>query len=112
MNLTLRWCGSERLRRLGQREQRTPSVPNCVYLIRAEERYGNGDHIYTLAEQLNASNALYYANQAAPTFFYGAGNSSYGSAWSSLSNVVHSGSAEPYAGSVGPGCASTLRGQQ
>jgi len=49
------------------------SVPNCVYLIRAEERYGNGDHIYTLAEQLNASNALYYANQAAPTFFYGQG---------------------------------------
>ena len=44
-----------------------------MYLIRAEQRYGNGDGIYTLAEQLNASNALYYANQAAPTFFYGAG---------------------------------------
>ena len=50
-----------------------PSVPNCVYLIRAEQRYGNGDGIYTLDEQLNASNALYYANQAAPTYFYGAG---------------------------------------
>ena len=50
-----------------------PSVPNCIYLIRAEQRYGNGDGIYTLDEQLNASNALYYANQAAPTFFYGAG---------------------------------------
>ena len=50
-----------------------PSVPNCVYLIRAEQRYGNGDGLYTVAEQLNASNALYYANQAAPTFFYGQG---------------------------------------
>jgi hypothetical protein len=50
-----------------------PSVPNCVYLIRAEERYGNGDGIFTLDEQLNASNANYYAVQAAPTFFYGAG---------------------------------------
>jgi hypothetical protein len=49
------------------------SVPNCVYLIRAEERYGNGDGIYTVEEQLNASNALYFANQAAPNFFYGAG---------------------------------------
>jgi hypothetical protein len=50
-----------------------PSVPNCVYLIRAEQRYGNGDGIFTLDEQLNASNANYYAIQAAPTFFYGAG---------------------------------------
>ena len=50
-----------------------PSVPNCVYLIRAEQRYGNGDGIYTVDEQLNASNASYYANQAAPTYFYGAG---------------------------------------
>jgi hypothetical protein len=49
------------------------SVPNCVYLVRAEQRYGNGDGIYTLQEQLNASNALYFANQAAPTFFYGQG---------------------------------------
>jgi hypothetical protein len=50
-----------------------PSVPNCIYLIRAEQRYGNGDGIYTVDEQLNASNALYYANIAAPTFFYGVG---------------------------------------
>ena len=27
------------------------TAPNCVYLIRAEERYGNGDHIFTIAEQ-------------------------------------------------------------
>jgi outer membrane receptor for ferrienterochelin and colicin len=39
--------------------QFTPTTPNCVYLIRAEERYGNGDHIFTIAEQLAASNASY-----------------------------------------------------
>jgi hypothetical protein len=37
----------------------SPSAPNCVDLIRVEERYGNGDHVYTLAEQRSASNALY-----------------------------------------------------
>jgi hypothetical protein len=40
--------------------QATPTAPNCVYLIRAEERYGNGDHIFTIAEQLAASNANYF----------------------------------------------------
>ena len=50
-----------------------PSVPNCVYLSRAETRWGNGDGIFTLAEQIRASNALYYAGTAAPTYFYGAG---------------------------------------
>ncbi len=49
------------------------SVPNCVYLSRAEQRYGNGDGIYSLQEQRNASDALYFSNQAAPTFFYGQG---------------------------------------
>ena len=48
-------------------------VPNCVYLSRAEARWGNGNGIFTLPEQLRASNALYFANLAAPTFFYGAG---------------------------------------
>ncbi|HWA55838.1 MAG TPA: TonB-dependent receptor [Gemmatimonadales bacterium] len=33
--------------------------PNCVYLIRAEERYGNGDHLFTQAEQLRANDAFY-----------------------------------------------------
>jgi len=32
---------------------------NCIYLIRAEQRYGDGDGIYTLAEQAAAINALY-----------------------------------------------------
>ena len=36
-----------------------PAAANCVYLIRAEERYGNGDHIYTVEEQSRAINALY-----------------------------------------------------
>ncbi|MDQ3207880.1 MAG: TonB-dependent receptor [Gemmatimonadota bacterium] len=39
----------------------TPAAPNCVSLIRAEERYGNGNHIFDVAEQQRASNALYNA---------------------------------------------------
>jgi carboxypeptidase family protein/TonB-dependent receptor-like protein len=38
-----------------------PAAPNCVYLIRAEERYGDGDHVFTLAEQRRASDAFYAA---------------------------------------------------
>jgi hypothetical protein len=30
-----------------------------VYLIRAEERFGNGDHLFDLTEQRRASDALY-----------------------------------------------------
>jgi carboxypeptidase family protein/TonB-dependent receptor-like protein len=40
-----------------QAGQLTP--PNCIYLIRAEERFGNGDHIFTVAEQRRASGAYY-----------------------------------------------------
>ena len=36
--------------------QLTP--PDCVYLVRAEERFGDGDHVFTLAEQRDASEAL------------------------------------------------------
>jgi hypothetical protein len=36
-----------------------PAAPNCVALIRTEERYGNGDHVFDLAEQRRASDALY-----------------------------------------------------
>jgi hypothetical protein len=36
-----------------------PAAANCMYLIRAEQRYGNGDHLFTLDEQTNAINALY-----------------------------------------------------
>jgi hypothetical protein len=38
-----------------------PAAANCLYLIRAEERFGNGDHIYTVDEQTNAINTLYDA---------------------------------------------------
>lgn len=38
----------------------SPGAPNCVALIRTEERYGNGDHIFDLTEQRAASDALYY----------------------------------------------------
>ena len=50
-----------------------PSVPNCVYLARAEQRWGNGDGVFTQEEQLQASSAFYYTNWAAPTLFYGPG---------------------------------------
>jgi hypothetical protein len=48
--------------------QFTPSAPDCVYLIRAEERYGDGDHIFTLAEQRAASEAAYRVARGRPTF--------------------------------------------
>ncbi len=37
----------------------SPAAANCIYLIRAEERFGNGDHVFSVAEQSNAVNALY-----------------------------------------------------
>jgi hypothetical protein len=36
-----------------------PAAPNCIYMIRAEERFGNGDHVFTELEQRRASDALY-----------------------------------------------------
>jgi len=33
-------------------------VADCVYLIRAEERYGDGDGVFSLAEQRAASGAF------------------------------------------------------
>jgi hypothetical protein len=43
--------------------------PNCIYLIRAEQRYGDGDGVFTEAEQIRASDALYsvFRNQASFT---------------------------------------------
>ena len=35
------------------------AAPNCVYLIRTEERYGDGDHLFTVAEQRRAERADY-----------------------------------------------------
>jgi hypothetical protein len=34
-----------------------------MYLIRAEQRFGNGDGTYTVEEQANAINALYDAGR-------------------------------------------------
>ena len=41
--------------------KQAPAAANCVYLIRAEQRFGNGDRIYTVEEQSNAINTLYDA---------------------------------------------------
>jgi outer membrane receptor for ferrienterochelin and colicin len=44
-------------------KNKTPAAANCVYLIRAEERFGDGDHIFTVDEQTDAINALYDAGR-------------------------------------------------
>ena len=51
---------SGRLRRLGQSGWRSGSSRTASALIRTEERFGNGDHVFDLAEQRRASDALYY----------------------------------------------------
>ena len=35
------------------------AAPDCLYMLQAEQRYGNGDGVFTLAEQQRASAALY-----------------------------------------------------
>jgi outer membrane receptor for ferrienterochelin and colicin len=45
-----------------------PSAPNCVYLVRAEERFGNGDGIFTVDEQTRAADAFYFTNNGASQF--------------------------------------------
>jgi hypothetical protein len=44
------------------------AAPNCVYLIRAEERYGDGDHVFTLIEQRRASDAFYAVERGLQNF--------------------------------------------
>lgn len=44
------------------------ATPNCVYLVRAEERFGDGDHLFTRAEQLRASDALYAVGRGLQQF--------------------------------------------
>lgn len=44
------------------------SVPNCIYLIGAEERFGNGDHLFTVAEQGRAFEAYYNVNRGLQNF--------------------------------------------
>lgn len=45
-----------------------PSVPNCIYLIGAEERWGNGDHLFSVAEQTRAAEALYLVGRGLQNF--------------------------------------------
>jgi hypothetical protein len=40
-----------------------PAAANCMYLLRAEQRFGNGDGVFTIDEQGNAINALYDAGR-------------------------------------------------
>ena len=44
------------------------AAPNCVYLIRAEQRFGNGDGTFTQAEQRRASYANYYSGLGLSSF--------------------------------------------
>lgn len=44
------------------------AVPNCIYLIGAEERFGNGDHLFTVAEQTRAFDAYYNVNRGLQNF--------------------------------------------
>ncbi|HXG44905.1 MAG TPA: TonB-dependent receptor [Gemmatimonadales bacterium] len=53
------------------RQDGAPSAPNCVYMIRAEERFGNGDHIFTVQEQTRASDAAYFALNRGQNAFTG-----------------------------------------
>jgi outer membrane receptor for ferrienterochelin and colicin len=45
-----------------------PATPNCIYLIRAEQRYGDGDGVFSQAEQIRASDALYYVTRGISSF--------------------------------------------
>ncbi len=44
------------------------SAANCVYLIRAEQRYGNGDGVFDVTEQTRASDARYFVTRGISNF--------------------------------------------
>jgi hypothetical protein len=46
-----------------------PNAVNCVYLIRAEERFGDGDGIFSAAEQRRASLAEYLVGRGLDSFY-------------------------------------------
>ncbi len=46
----------------------TPAPPNCLYLLGAESRFGNGDHLFTEAEQTRAIEAYYYVGHGEQAF--------------------------------------------
>lgn len=43
-------------------------TPNCVYLLNAEARFGNGDHLFSRAEQDRASTAFYLVSRGLQSF--------------------------------------------
>ena len=45
-----------------------PGAPNCIYLIRAEQRFGNGDGVFSISEQRRASAAYYYTGRSNASF--------------------------------------------
>ena len=63
-------AGAIDLRNCGSWTASSAGVVNCVNLTRVERRFGNGDGIYTQAEQTAALNA-YYAQVAGTQNFYG-----------------------------------------
>jgi outer membrane receptor for ferrienterochelin and colicin len=50
------------------RQDGVSATPNCVYMIRAEQRYGDGDGVFTHAEQIRASDANYYVFRGLASF--------------------------------------------
>jgi len=46
----------------------TAASPSCLYLIRAEQRYGNGDRVFSGAEQRAASEANFFSFNGLDTF--------------------------------------------
>jgi hypothetical protein len=48
--------------------QGSPAAPNCIYLIRAEQRFGDGNGIYTAAER-NRAFTSYYGSFRNRNFF-------------------------------------------
>jgi len=46
----------------------TSASPSCVYLIRAEQRYGNGDGAFDLSEQEQAIEAFYNVLRGSSNF--------------------------------------------
>jgi hypothetical protein len=48
-----------------------PAAPDCIYLIGAEQRWGNGDGIFDVAEQRRASTSWYYAVRGGTHLFTG-----------------------------------------
>jgi hypothetical protein len=44
-------------------------APSCIYMIRAEERWGDGDHLLTVAEQERIATASYEVGRGEYNFY-------------------------------------------